>query len=121
MIQAAISATHCRAQTFEETDWNNILALYDLQLQLTPSPIVELNRVVVLEKVHGPLLGLKEVERLEATQFFDEYYLFHAIKSDMLHKIGNIDEAKTALQIAIDLAKNDREKDYLSSKLKNLN
>ncbi|WP_420316262.1 RNA polymerase sigma factor [Ekhidna sp.] len=121
LIQAAISATHCRAQTFEETDWNNILALYDLQLQLTPSPIVELNRVVVLEKVHGPLLGLKEVERLEATQFFDEYYLFHAIKSDMLHKIGNIDEAKTALQIAIDLAKNDREKDYLSSKLKNLN
>ncbi|MEO9483723.1 MAG: sigma-70 family RNA polymerase sigma factor [Ekhidna sp.] len=116
LIQAAISATHCRAETFEDTDWENILALYDLQLQITPSPIVELNRVVALEKVHGSLLGVKEIERLETTQFFDEYYLFYAIKSEMLHKLGNNDEAIQALHKAIDLTKNEKEKSYLRMK-----
>ncbi len=120
LVQASMSATHCRAGSFEETDWNNILQLYDLQLQLNPSPIVELNRTIALEKVHGPLLGMKEIERLEATEFFDEYYIFYAIKSDMLHKIGNIEEAKTALEMAIALAKNEKEKDYLSKKMSQL-
>ena len=117
LIQAAISATHCQAATFEETDWKNILSLYDLQLQLTPTPVVELNRVVALEKVHGPLLGLKEIERLEATQFFEEYYLFYAIKSEMLKKMGSMEDARTALERAVLLAKNEREKVYLLSKL----
>ncbi len=117
LIQAAISATHCRAQTFHDTDWENILTLYDLQLQITPSPIVELNRVVALEKVHGSLLGVKEIERLEATQFFDEYYLFYAIKSEMLQKLGNNEDAKEALEKAIALTKNEKEKSYLSLKL----
>ncbi|WP_425390575.1 RNA polymerase sigma factor [Ekhidna sp.] len=117
LIQAAISATHCSAANFEQTDWKNILSLYDLQLQLTPTPIVELNRVVALEKVHGPLLGLKEVERLEATQFFEEYYLFYAIKSEILHKMGGIEEAKLALEKSIELCKNKREKNYLYLKM----
>lgn len=121
LIQAAISATHCRAETFDATDWENILSLYDLQLQITPSPIVELNRVVALEKVHGSLLGVKEIERLEATQFFDEYYLFYAIKSEMLQKLGNNDDAKQALEKAISLTKNEKEKSYLRSKLMNFN
>ncbi|MEP1032906.1 sigma-70 family RNA polymerase sigma factor [Ekhidna sp.] len=120
LIQAAISATHCRAKTFEETDWENILALYDLQLQVNTSPIVELNRVVALEKVHGSLLGVKEIERLEASQFFDEYYLFYAIKSEMLMKLGNRDEARHALEKAISLTKNEKEKSYLSTKLINM-
>ncbi|MEO9871925.1 RNA polymerase sigma factor [Ekhidna sp.] len=117
LIQAAISATHCQAETFQDTDWGNILALYDLQLQLSPSPIVELNRVVALEKVHGSLLGVKEIERLEDTQFFDEYYLFYAIKSEMLQKFGDNDQSKLALQKAIALTKNEKERDYLKKKL----
>lgn len=120
IIQAAISAAHCQAPTFEDTNWREILRLYDLQLQLTPTPIVELNRVVALEKVHGPLLGLKEIERLEATQFFDEYYLFYAIKSEMLQKMGSIPEAKTELEKAIALTKNEKEKVYLKGKLKKI-
>lgn len=120
LIQAAISATHCRAETFEETDWENILALYDLQLQISPSPIVELNRVVALEKVHGSILGAKEIERLEATQFFEEYYLFYAIKSEMLRKLGNNEDAKEALEKAIMLTKNDKEKQHLTNKLMKL-
>ncbi|MEP0987738.1 sigma-70 family RNA polymerase sigma factor [Ekhidna sp.] len=117
LIQAAISAAHCRAATFEGTDWNNILSLYDLQLQLTPNPIVELNRVVALEKVHGPLLGLKEIERLEATQFFDEYYLFYAIKSEIQQRMGNNDEAIQSIKRAIELTKNEKEKLFLIKKL----
>lgn len=120
ILQAAISAIHCQAATFEQTDWKNILRLYDLQLQLTPSPVVELNRVIALEKVHGPLLAVKEVERLESTQFFEEYYLFYAIKSEMSEKLGNIEEARTALEQAISLTKNDREKAFLSEKLSKL-
>lgn len=120
LIQAAISATHCRAETFEVTDWENILVLYDLQLQINPSPIVELNRVVALEKVHGSLLGVKEIERLEATQFFDEYYLFFAIKSEMLQKLGSTDDARLALEKAIALAKNEKEIAYLTRKLTKL-
>lgn len=117
LIQAAISATHCRAETFEETDWTNILSLYDLQLQITPSPIVELNRIIPLEKVHGSLLSFKEIERLERTQFFEDYYLFYAIKSEVLQNLGNNDDARQALEKAVELTKNEKEKSYLIKKL----
>lgn len=120
LIQAAISAAHCQAAHFDETDWDRILNLYDLQLQVNPSPIVELNRVVALEKVHGPLLATKELERLEGTGFFDEYYLFFAIKSEMLEKLGDTAEAKHALHEAIRLTKNEREHTYLTQKLSGL-
>ena len=117
LIQASISATHCRAESFEKTDWNNILQLYDIQLQVDHNPVVELNRIIALEKVHGPLLSMKEIDRLERTQFFDEYYIFYAIKSEILQKIGHIDDAKIALEMAIELTKNEKEKDYLLKKL----
>lgn len=117
IIQAALSATHCRAETFEETDWKNILRLYDLQLQINPSPIVELNRVIPLEKVHGSLLALKEIERLESTQFFDEYYLFYAIKGQVLEQMGNLEDCRKAFQTAIELSKNERESAYLKKRL----
>jgi len=120
LIQAAISAVHCQAPRYEDTDWKSILSLYDLQLQQSPSPIIELNRVIALEKIHGPLLGLKEVERLEATQFFEGYYLFYAIKSEMLQKMGHDEEAKAALETAITLTQNEIEKAYLESKLEGL-
>lgn len=120
IIQAGISATHCRAATFEETDWNNILRLYDLQLQLNANPIVELNRVIPLEKVHGSLLAAKEMERLEATDFFEEYYLFYAIKSQVLENLGDVEACKMALSKAISLVKNEKELAYLKNKLASL-
>lgn len=120
IIQAAISATHCQAASFEETDWSNILRLYDLQLQVNPSPIVELNRIIPLEKVHGSLLALKEIERLEATDFFEEYYLFFAIKSQILENIGDLEACKIALSKAIELSKNTREIAYMQAKLQEL-
>lgn len=120
IIQAAISATHCRATSFEETDWKNILYLYDLHLQINNNPIIELNRVVPLQKVHGSLLAFKELERLEATQFFEEYYLFYAIKAKILEDIGEMDLCKESYVKAISLAKNEKEKEYLSYKINNL-
>ncbi|MEQ8904780.1 sigma-70 family RNA polymerase sigma factor [Ekhidna sp.] len=120
ILQAAISAVHCQAPTFEDTNWNEILRLYDLQLQLTPTPIVRLNRIIPMEKVHGPMLAYSEIEELEETNFFDEYYLFYAIKSQILQNMGEILEAKKALARAIDLTKNEREKVYLQNKLKSI-
>ncbi|SNT06156.1 RNA polymerase sigma-70 factor, ECF subfamily [Ekhidna lutea] len=120
IIQAAISAVHCQAPSFEETNWMEILRLYDLQLQITPSPIVRLNRIVPLEKVHGPHVAYTEIEELEETSFFDEYYLFYAIKSDLLNTLGESSEARVSLKRAIDLTKNEREKAYLKDKLKSI-
>lgn len=117
LIQAVINSIHCQSPSFDETNWGQILQLYDLQLQSTSSPIVALNRVVALEKVKGTLAGLKEIARLEATQFFDEYYLFYAIKSDLLQHLGDHEEAMKAIQKAITLTKNEKEKAYLKEKL----
>lgn len=120
IVQAAISAAHCQAPSFEETNWREILRLYDLQLQLTPTPIVRLNRIIPMEKVHGSMLAYTEIEELEETNFFDEYYLFYAIKSQVLQNMGKNQDAKEALEQAIALTKNEREKDYLTGKLKTL-
>lgn len=121
IIQAVISATHCQAKSFEETNWNSILRMYDLHLQINNNPIIALNRVIPLQKVHGTLLAFKELERLEATDFFEEYYLFYAIKAKFLEEIGNIELSKDAYKKALSLARNEREKTYLSQKINQLN
>ncbi|WP_370089427.1 RNA polymerase sigma factor [Ekhidna sp.] len=120
IIQAAISAVHCQSPTFEDTNWVEILRLYDLQLQITPSPIVRLNRIVPMEKVHGSHVAYTEIEELEETSFFDEYYLFYAIKSEILQNMGENQGAREALHRAIELTKNEREKDYLKGKLSSI-
>ncbi len=120
IIQAAISSYHCGAASFEETNWPEILRLYDLQLEINPSPIIRLNRIVPMEKVHGPLLAFAEIEELEDTGFFDTYYLFYAIKGGILQNLGEIEESATALRKAIALTKNERELSYLNKKLDQL-
>ena len=117
LIQASINASHCTATTFEETDWGNILRMYDLHLQLNNNPIIELNRVIPLQKVHGSLLASKELERLEATLFFEEYYLFYAIKAQILEDLGDFEKCKQSLETAIKFVKNEREATYLSQRL----
>jgi RNA polymerase sigma factor (sigma-70 family) len=120
IIQAAISSFHCNAQHFDETNWREILRLYDLQLQINPNPIIRLNRVIPMEKVHGSLLAFSEIEELEETSFFDEYYLFYAIKGQILENLGEISDCIKALEKAISLTKNEKEVSYLSSKLSQL-
>ena len=120
VIQAAIGATHCQSNSFEETDWNNILRMYDLHLQISNNPIIELNRVIPLQKVHGSLLAYKEMERLEATEFFEEYYLFFAIKAKILEDLGDSETCKEAYEKALSFARNEKERAYLTDKLNQL-
>ena len=120
IIQAAISSYHCGASRFEETNWPEILKLYDLQLQINPSPIIRLNRIIPIEKVHGSMLAYSEVEELEETGFFETYYLFYAIKSGILEHLGEKNEAINAIEKAIELTKNGKELAFLTKKLEEL-
>ena len=120
IIQAAISSYHCGASSFEETNWVEILKLYDLQLQINPSPIIQLNRIIPMEKVHGSMLAYSEIEELEETGFFDTYYLFYAIKGGILQNLGEVEDSAKALEKAISLTKNEREISYLTKKLDQL-
>lgn len=120
IIQAAISSIHCSAKTFEDTNWKEILRLYDLQLKINSNPIIRLNRVIPIEKVHGSLLAFAEIEELEESGFFDEYYLFFAIKGSILENLGETKDCIKALERAISLTKNDKEINHLSNKLREL-
>ncbi|MFK7951717.1 MAG: RNA polymerase sigma factor [Ekhidna sp.] len=117
IIQAAISSIHCSSPSFDETNWKEILRLYDLQMQINNNPIIELNRLIPLEKVHGSLLAFAEIGELEKTGFFEEYYLFYAIKAGILENLGEQESCILSLEKAISLTKNEKEINYFSEKL----
>jgi RNA polymerase sigma-70 factor (ECF subfamily) len=108
-IQAAINAVHADAATAEQTDWTQILALYDHLLAITPTPVVALNRAIALGEVRGPAAALAVVDTLN----LDTYYAFHATRADLLRRLGRDDEADTAYRRAADLAPTDAERDFL--------
>jgi RNA polymerase sigma-70 factor, ECF subfamily len=105
-IQAAIQAVH----TDPETDWRQVLALYDQLLAVAPTAVAALNRAVAVAELDGPGAALAEVERLELR----EYHLFHAIRADLLRRLGRTDEAAAAYAAAIERAGNAAERDLLS-------
>jgi RNA polymerase sigma-70 factor, ECF subfamily len=109
-LQAAINAVHADAATFEETDWSQILALYDRLLALTPTPVVGLNRAIAIGEVDGPAAGLALVDELD----LEGYYPFHATRADLLQRLGREREAATEYQRAAALAATDAERDFLS-------
>lgn len=117
VIQATINSLHCTSASFKSTNWLQILELYDLHVQINPNPIIELNRVIPLEKVHGSMLAFAELDRLEQSQFFDGYYLFYAIKAGVLENLHQFDDCVKAYQKAIALTKNEREVRYLQNRL----
>jgi RNA polymerase sigma-70 factor (ECF subfamily) len=108
-LQAAINAVHSDAPTAAETDWGQILQLYDQLLALAPGPIVALNRAVAVAEVEGPQAALGLVDRLD----LDEYRLFHAIRADLLRRLGRVAEAAAAYQAAIGRTDNAVERDFL--------
>jgi len=109
-IQAAINAVHSDAPIAAATDWNQILALYDQLLAVAPSPVVALNRAVAVAEVDGPAAALALVDDLD----LDRYYLFHAIRADLLRRLGRPAEAGAAYQAAIERAGNAAERAYLA-------
>jgi RNA polymerase sigma factor (sigma-70 family) len=112
-LQAAIAACHARAHTAEETDWTRIVALYDALAQLTPSPIVELNRAVAVAMTFGPAAGLEIVDELTSERSLEGYHLLPAVRADFLSKLGRFEEARAELERAATLTRNTRERDLL--------
>jgi RNA polymerase sigma-70 factor, ECF subfamily len=112
-IQAAISAVHSDAPTAEVTDWGQILQLYDQLLAVAPGPVVALNRAVAVAEVQGPAAALDLVDGLD----LDRYYLYHAIRADLLRRMGRPREAARAYEGALALTGNAAERAYLAARL----
>jgi RNA polymerase sigma-70 factor, ECF subfamily len=117
-LQAAIAALHCRAARAEETDWPQILLLYDRLGHLQPSPIVSLNRAVAVAMVDGPEAALALVEALAATGDLEGYHLLHAARADLLRRIGSSVEAAKSYTRALELVTNDSERRFLERRLR---
>ncbi|WP_418125037.1 RNA polymerase sigma factor [Variovorax sp. 160MFSha2.1] len=112
-LQAAIAACHGRARTANETDWGRIAALYDALAELTPSPIVELNRAVALSMAFGPAAGLEVVDALLDEPALKGYHLLPTVRGDLLFKLGRHDEARREFDRAATLTRNTRERALL--------
>jgi len=112
-LQGAIAACHARARTAEQTDWTRITALYDALAQLTPSPIVELNRGVAYAMAFGPAAGLEIVDPLIADPQLAGYHLLPSVRGDLLAKLGRFDEARAEFERAASLTRNTRERQLM--------
>jgi predicted RNA polymerase sigma factor len=112
-LQAAIAACHARAHTPGETDWQQIAALYDALAEITPSPVVELNRAVAVAMAFGPAAGLEIVDTLRTEPSLENYYLLPAVRGDFLSKLGRYDEARVEFERAASLTRNSRERNLL--------
>ncbi|WP_405889414.1 RNA polymerase sigma factor [Streptomyces sp. NBC_00133] len=108
-LQAAINAVHADAATFEQTDWSQILALYDQLLAIAPTPVVALNRAIAIGEVQGPAAALALVDELD----LDNYHPFHATRADLLRRLGRNSEAAVAYERAASMAPTDAERDFL--------
>jgi len=117
-LQAAISALHCQAARSEDTDWPQILRLYDLLERVQPSPIVSLNRAVAVAMVDGPGPALALIDALAATGELDRYHLLHAARADLLRRMGSAAEAARSYARALELVTNDRERRFLERRLR---
>jgi RNA polymerase sigma-70 factor (ECF subfamily) len=116
-LQAAIAALHAQAPSYEQTDWPQILTLYDELLRIWPSPVVGLNRAVALAMVDGPEPALAEVEALERDGRLGAYRYLPATKADLLHRLGRDAEAVTAYRAALALSDNAAEREFLEQRL----
>jgi RNA polymerase sigma-70 factor (ECF subfamily) len=112
-LQASIAACHARARTAADTDWARIVALYDALAQLTPSPVVELNRAVAVGMAFGPAAGLALADSLAQEPSLNAYHFLPSVRGDLLDKLGRLDEAKAEFERAASLAQNARERELL--------
>ena len=113
VLQAAIAACHARAHTAAETDWPRIVTLYDALAQLTPSPVVDLNRAVAVAMASGPAAGLELIDALAGQPSLKAYHLLPSVRGDFLFKLGRLAEAQAEFERAASLTQNSRERDLL--------
>jgi RNA polymerase sigma-70 factor (ECF subfamily) len=117
-LQAAIAAAHCRALRAEDTDWPEIVRLYDQLEAVQPSPIVSLNRAVAVAMTEGPRAGLALMDTLAASNHLENYHLLHAARADLLRRIGSLTEAAASYERALALVTNESERRFLERRLR---
>jgi len=117
-LQAAIAALHCRAARAEDTDWPQIVRLYEFLERVQPSPVVALNRAAAVAMVEGPGPALALVDKLAARGDLDRYHLMHAARADLLRRLGFRAEAAKSYAAAIALVTNDAERRFLERRLR---
>jgi RNA polymerase sigma-70 factor (ECF subfamily) len=117
-LQAAIAALHCQAARPDDTDWPQILGLYDVLERLQPSPIVALNRAVAVAMADGPQAALALVDAPAITDSLQRHHLLHAVRADLLRRIGSRAEAATSYEQALALVTNDSERRFLERRLR---
>jgi predicted RNA polymerase sigma factor len=115
-LQAAIAACHARALTADRTDWPRIAAYYDALAEISPSPVVDLNRAVALAYAYGPAAGLEAVDRIAGDPALRDYHLLPAVRGDLLYKLGRFGEAAGEFARAADLTRNEREREFLRAR-----
>jgi len=118
-IQAAIAALHAQAKRPEDTDWKQIVALYDALYDRLPTSIIALNRAVAVAMAEGPQAGLTLLDALEAqdSESLQDYYLYHAARADLLRRLGSLDVALAAYRRALETCENRTEQSFLSQRL----
>jgi RNA polymerase sigma-70 factor (ECF subfamily) len=119
-VEAAIAALHCEAARAEDTDWPQIVRLYDVLERLQPSPIVSLNRAVAVAMVEGLQPALALIDELAATGELDSYHLLHAARADLLRRLGSSVEAAASYERALALASNESERRFLERRLRDM-
>ncbi len=119
-LQAAIAAVHAEARTAAETDWGQIVGLYDGLLRIEPSPIVELNRAVAVAMRDGPAAGIALIDAIHARGELAEYYLSHSARAELCRRLGRIDEAREAYRRALGLTRQEPEQRFLARRLAEL-
>ncbi len=119
-IQAAISALHCQAPRPQDTDWQQIVFLYDLLLRLVPTPIVALNRAAAVAMARGPSEALQIVKQLEKAGDLSDYHLLYAAKADFERRMGENVCAKASYEKALALAENESEREFLKRRIKEI-
>jgi len=122
-LQAAVAACHMRARKAQDTDWERIVFLYDALMQISPSPIVALNRAVAVGMAQGPAAGLNALDAIAALggdSALAGYHLLHSVRGDLLMKMGRLSEAREEIERAVALTQNLREQELLTERLKQI-
>jgi RNA polymerase sigma-70 factor (ECF subfamily) len=114
-LQAAIVACHAEAERWEDTDWEQIVVLYDMLLHLAPSPVTRLHRAIAVRYTAGPKDAMSELDALSGA--LDRYHLFHATRAEFLRELGRPEEARAADRRALELTANPAEQAMLRRRL----
>jgi len=119
-LQAAIAAVHAEAESAAETDWRQIVALYNQLVRIQPSPVVQLNRAVAIAMRDGPEIGLAQIDAVLERGELADYYLAHSARADMCRRLGRTDEARASYERALALTQQEPERQFLEGRIRQL-